>query len=117
MVSFFYEAIQIEVLESGCYDFIGNSTFDTYVNLYKDHFDPILPTNNLLLEISGDLHDHRFELQTSLLIDRKYIFVVTTLFPNATGIFSVIANGRNRIKFNRIGECFSFQLLLTFYTS
>lgn len=107
----------MEVLESGCYDFIGNSTFDTYVHLYKDHFDPVLPTNNLSAEISGDLHDHRFELQTSLLINTKYIFVVTTLFLNATGIFSLIASGRNSIKFNRIGECFSFQLLLAFYIS
>lgn len=104
--NYYYEAIEVEVVESGCYNLVGNGTIDTDGFIYKDYFNPVTPTAQFLSGSGRGYHGDQFELQTSLLINTKYILVVTTSNPNVTGAFSVIANGSNSVTFNRISEYF-----------
>jgi len=101
-LNYCYEAIEVEVLENGCYNLVGNSTIDTHGYIYKDHFNPMVPSINILAENWGGYHDDQFELEISLLINTKYILVVTTFDPKVTGVFSVNATGPNSVNFNRI---------------
>ncbi len=104
MSNYYYEAIQVEVLESGCYNLVSNGTIDMYGFIYKDYFNPVAPTANFLPVSVLDYDGDQFELQTSLLINTKYILVMTTFYPKVTGVFSVIANGPNSVTFDRISE-------------
>jgi hypothetical protein len=104
MSNYYYETIQMEVLENGCYNLVSNSTFDTYSYIYEDYFKPVIPTDNLFSQIGRDYRGGHFELQTPLLINTKYILVVTTFNPNVTGVFSVIVTGPNSVNFNRVSE-------------
>jgi hypothetical protein len=105
--NYHYEAIQLDVVETGCYNLISNNTIATHGYIYKDNFNPINPTINILLQ--NDRHyrgrDDQFEFQTYLLINTTYILVVTTFDPGVTGVFSVLVTGPNSVSFNYIGEC------------
>lgn len=103
--NYYYETIQVKVLENGCYKFVSNSTVDTYGYICEDYFKPVTPSDNLFLEIGRGRRDGQFEVQTSLLIDTIYILAVSTLEPNVTGVFSVMATGPNTVNFTRISEC------------
>ena len=100
----YYEAIKVEVLESGCYKFVIYGTINTYGYISEDYFKPVIPTENLFLHIDRHHHRDQFELETSLLIDTVYILVASALSPNVTGLFSVLATGRSNITFTRISE-------------
>ncbi|CAF4326758.1 unnamed protein product, partial [Adineta steineri] len=103
-LNYYYETIQIEVNESGCYNLVSKSPIDTFGYIYQDYFKPIIPTDNSFSHIGPKYTDNQFKFETSLLFNTKYILVVTTLNPNVTGNFSVIATGPNHVIFNRISK-------------
>lgn len=111
-LSYYYEAIQVEISENGCYNFVSNSTIDTYSYINEDYFKPMISTDIFLSQIVRGHRNEQFELQTTLLINTKYILVVTTFNPNVTGMFSVIATGPSSVNFSRISEYF-FHLFCT----
>jgi hypothetical protein len=111
--NYYFEAIEVEVFESGCYNLVSNSTIGTYGYIYQDYFKPVIPTDNLFSQIGRAHRDDLFELQTSLLINTKYILVVTTFNPNVTGVFSVVLTGSNIVNFNRISEYLSFFFVIS----
>jgi hypothetical protein len=104
--NYYYEAIQVDVVESGCYNLASNSTFDTYAYIYKGNFNPIIATSSLLSESDRSFYSNQFELITSLQVNTTYVLVVTTVDPRVTGIFSVIVTGPNNVSLNRISEYF-----------
>ncbi|CAF3536877.1 unnamed protein product [Adineta steineri] len=108
-LNYYYETIEVKVFENGCYTFIIKSSIDTFGYISEDYFKPSIPTGNLLSHIDPIYANNQFKLETSLLVNTKYILVVTTLYPNITGNFSVIATGPNHVIFNRINVSWSIQ--------
>jgi hypothetical protein len=104
--NYYYEAIQVDVVESGCYNLTSNSTYDTYAYIYKGNFNPISLTSNLLSENDQSGYSNQFELIISLQVNTTYVLVVTTVDSRMTGIFSVIVTGPNNVSLNRISEYF-----------
>ena len=104
--NYYYEAIRMEIVQSGCYNLIGNSSIDVYGQDYKDQFNPLFPMHDLFAEDGRTYRDGHFELQTSLLNNTKYILVVTTFHQNITGTLSVLVTGPNSVNLNRISEYF-----------
>ncbi len=102
--TYYYEAIQVEVLQSGCYNLVSNSKIDTYSYIDENYFKPVFTTDKLFLEIGRGHRNDQYELQASLLINTKYILVVTTFNPNMTGMFSVLVTGPNSVNLKRISE-------------
>ncbi|UJR19337.1 hypothetical protein I4U23_022466 [Adineta vaga] len=100
-----YKAIQVDVIETGCYNLVSNSTIATYGYIYKDDFIPINPTVNLFLQTDRNYRSNQFEFQTHLLVNINYILVVKTFDPAVTGVFSVLITGPNNVSFTSIGEC------------
>ena len=104
---YYYEAIEIDVIEGGCYNLISNSTIDTYGYIYKNYFYSIDSTINLVSENDRGFRSNQFELITQLQTNTKYILVVTTNDPNVTGVFSLLVTGPKNVKFNRISKYLS----------
>lgn len=105
--SYYYEVIQVEINENGCYNLVNNSTIDIYSYINEDYFKPMISTDSFLLQIARSHRNKQFKLETTLLINTKYILVVTTFNPNVTGMFSVIATGPSSVNFSRISEYFN----------
>lgn len=105
-LDYYYEAVQMEVIQSGCYNLAGNSSIDVYGHLYKDEFSPLFPMHHLFAEDGRDYRDRHFELQASLLNNTKYILVATTFHPNMTGPLNVLVTGPNGVNLSRIREYF-----------
>jgi len=102
--NYYYEAIEVNVVESGCYTFGSNSNINTFDYIYKDTFDPFNPSRNLILHDDASLNDTQFKLITYLHVYTTYVLVVTTYYPNVTGEFWVRVLGPKNVSFNRIGE-------------
>ncbi|CAF0936812.1 unnamed protein product [Adineta ricciae] len=98
--SYYYQAIQLNVIENGCYNLVSNNTISTYGYIYRDDFNPFNPAVNLFLQNYQSYHNHQFKFQTYLQINTTYILVVSTSNPNVTGMFAVLAVGPHRINFN-----------------
>ncbi|CAF3135514.1 unnamed protein product [Rotaria socialis] len=91
--TYYYETIQVVVVESSSYIFTSSSNIDTYGRLYMNNFNNTNPANNLLIyddNNSGRQQQFRFKI---VLTSGTYILVVAT-FTNATmQPFSIIVTG------------------------
>ncbi len=101
---YYYEAIQVKVIDSGMYSFRRNSTINTFGYIYNDTFIPFSPAINLLLKDDGKCFNGQFKLTTVLHTNITYILVVTSDSPNVTETFSISVSGSNTVSFSRIGE-------------
>ncbi len=108
--NYFYETIEVKVIETGNYSLGSNSTIDTYGYIYNNSFDPFHLTMNLLIENDQSYGNNQFKLVTPLQVNTTYILVVTTYSPNVTGKFSVLVIGPNNVIFNHISKYLSFSL-------
>ncbi len=104
----YYEAIQVNIVESGCYQFSSNSTIDTYGFIYENNFDPFNPTMNELAEDDDGNNNNQFKLIISMQVNTTYVLIVTTHDPNVTGVYSVLVTGPNNVSLNLIGEYLYF---------
>ena len=77
---------------------------DTYGYLYKDNFDPNNPYINQLLYSDSGCSNSQFRLTADLQSNTTYILVVTTYYPNVTGLFSVISSGPKNVNLKGISE-------------
>jgi hypothetical protein len=101
---YYYEAIQVNVVESGCYGLSSNSTIDTDGYIYEDSFDPFNPTRNLLSQNNDNLNDTQFKFIIHLQVNTTYVLVVTMGYPIVKEAFSIVLSGPNNVNLNRIGE-------------
>jgi hypothetical protein len=106
--NYYYEAIQVNVVETGCYSLLSNSTIDIYGYIYKDNFDPSDLTMNLLSESDQSTGNNQFELISGLQTNITYILVITTFDPNLIGLFSVLLTGPKNVNLNRISKYLYF---------
>lgn len=102
--SHYYEAIELKVMESGCYHLVDDNITDIHGYIYEVYFKPMAPGYNSFSQILREYRGNQFELRISLRIGVKYVLVVTTLDQNMTGEFSIIAMGPASIHSNRISE-------------
>ncbi|CAF3704777.1 unnamed protein product [Adineta steineri] len=92
-----YETLQIQVNTTGLYVLWSENNINAYGYIYKNDFNPLKPSENLLLSHGGECNDGQFKLIMDLEIDTLYILVVTTRDPRTIGNFSVIISGPNNI--------------------
>ncbi|CAF0721336.1 unnamed protein product [Adineta steineri] len=103
--STYYEAIQVNVNESGYYNFASNSSIDILITMYKDDFNPSDTLKNLISKDDNSCpNNHQFSFSVYLEISTKYILIVTTKNPNVTGSFSIIVSGVSNITLERLIE-------------
>ncbi len=103
--NFYYESIQVKVIESGYYAFQSVSKMDTYGYIYKNKFDPLNPLENLLhTNDDGGGSYSQFRLDVLLFIDITYVLVVTTYDSGGTGEFSISVLGTNAVTLEHISE-------------
>ncbi|CAF3917205.1 unnamed protein product [Adineta steineri] len=95
--NYYYQAIQMNVMETGYYALNSISSMNTFGNIYKDDFDPMSPFENLLSQDYRACGHQNFKFIAYLHAGTRYILVVTTSSPNITGNFSILTSGPNNI--------------------
>ncbi|CAF4019055.1 unnamed protein product [Adineta steineri] len=100
--NYYYEAIQMNVNESGYYSLISNSTIDTFGYMYGGNFYPSGPSINLISKSDNRSGEHQFQMRPFLRSTTANILVVTTDSANVTGTFSIIVSGFNNVTFKRL---------------
>ncbi|CAF4137252.1 unnamed protein product [Adineta steineri] len=101
--NYYYETIQINVLTDGFHVIAGDSMDGLrYGYIYEHSFDPFNPSINLISQNWTGCSFAKFLLEVDLLVNVKYILVVTTLDPDATGSFSIIITGLTNTSIKRI---------------
>ena len=113
--NYYYEAIAVIVSKSDFYILTSNSSIDLYGHLYKDRFDPFNPTNNLIAWYGKCCNKSQFKFTFELLINTKYILVVTTYNQHVTGSFSITVFGSNAVRLERISNIHSSRRPLTIF--
>ncbi len=94
----------MKVIESGYYSFRSYSTMDTYEFLYRNTFNPLSPSENLIVAQGDKGSDLQFRLNTRLDGDMTYVLVMTTYSFKDTGAFSIIVQGPNKVILERLSE-------------
>ena len=104
--NYYYTALQVIIVSTGEYRFVGNSSIDLHGYMYQGTFNPAVPCLNLLAEKSSRLG---FELSVFLQCNMQHILVVTSVIPSQTGTFSIMAAGPHHISVHPISkfDCYS----------
>jgi len=97
LLDYYYEAIQVNVVEDGIYTFGSDSTMNTYGHIYKGKFNPFDPSMNQVQRDDDSGCNSQFKMVTYLEKNTTYILVVTTSSAKVTGSFSIIAFGPNNV--------------------
>jgi hypothetical protein len=88
----YYEALKLTVSTTGYYRFSSNSSIGLNGYIYRNMFDPLFPSRNL---IAGKQEEIDFQMSLYLAVEMNYVLVVTTSIGNQTGAFSITAAGPN----------------------
>jgi hypothetical protein len=104
LMGYYYEAVELNVTESGYYSIMSNSTINTYGYIYNNSFDTFNPTMNLVKEDDNSGCDGQFKFMIQLQKNTSYTLVVTTYSENVTGVFWVVIYGPNNVSFTRISK-------------
>ena len=120
MSNYYFEAIQINVNQTGQYTLFSKSNMDTYGYIYKYNFSPTHPSKNKYSGNDDGCRDgqfnsfaqFQFNFVTHLLSNTTYILVMTTYSSNTTGPFSIIAYGLDKVSFKRYSEYISIVFLI-----
>ena len=102
--TYYYEAMQVKVMETATYIFHSNSIIDTYGYIYKDSFNPCNPVLNLISQDDDSGAKMDFQLTSFLQASTTYILVVTTYIKDVTGNFSILVSVPNNVNFSYFGE-------------
>ncbi|CAF1083142.1 unnamed protein product [Adineta steineri] len=108
--NFYYESIQVNVIESGYYNFRGRGDIDPYGSIYKNKFNPFDPSENLLDQDYDRSSDIQFKFDIHLDVDMIYVLVVTTYDSKETGKFSILIFGKNKVILERLSTPVNIQL-------
>jgi hypothetical protein len=77
---------------------------NTYGYIYKNDFNPLKPSENLLLQHDGTCNQKQFKLIIDLEMNTQYILFVTTYRPKAMGRFSVFVSGPDNVSLSHFRE-------------
>ena len=93
----------------------SQSMLNTLSYIYEDNFNPLNPSNNVLLERYTGCDNYQFKLGAYLHANKTYFVVVTTLHPTKTGNFAVIVSGRNKVRLTQNSKCLFNQFSFLVY--
>ena len=99
-----YQAIQVNVKETGNYTLIGSSNFYMSSYLYANSFDPNNPKPAKCLAENVRCEDNRFRQNIQLRSTMIYILVITDKDDTGQRYFSTIAYGPSEVMFKRLSE-------------
>ena len=103
--SFYYEIYEIKVPEIRYYTIRGSSDFHTYGYIYKNQFNPLKPTENMIArDDHSDVFFGQFKLEIPLYVDTTYILVVTTPTAKKTGEIKINLLGVTNVTVKHISE-------------
>jgi hypothetical protein len=103
--TYYYEAIQVNVILDGFYTLFINISISERSYLYQSYFNPRNPFGNLLSTFVVSCEGQRQSLEY-LLSNVTYILIVTTFDPNmVTKKLLITTSGANNVTFRRISEC------------
>ena len=105
---FYYESIQINVIESGNYTFsIISQSFVLGISWYEQYFNPYTEYESLNQpsRINCPGIADSYKLTVKLQSDVTYILVVATITSPWIDKFSVLSFGPNRIILNKLRKC------------
>ncbi|CAF3909027.1 unnamed protein product [Adineta steineri] len=100
----YYEAIQMNVHDSGLYTFLSRGNMDTYGFIYEDYFKPSSPRKNLLFNDDGGCEPYNFKFTIALESSITYILVVTTYSSNVTDAFAIFVFGPDNVELKNISS-------------
>jgi hypothetical protein len=100
----YYEAIQVNVYESGYYTFASDSSIDIDGYMYEDIFHPFRSTANLISKDYYSCINLQFRITVDLQINTTYILVVTTYSLNVSEPFSIIVSATNNTVLELLSE-------------
>ena len=100
----YYESIQVKVIESGYYSFSSGSPIVTSEFIYRNKFNPLNPSENLLHTENERGSNMQFKLTVRLSGGMTYVLVMTTYELKETGAFSITVLGPNKVILERLSE-------------
>jgi hypothetical protein len=106
----YYEALLVEVIETGKYTIKSNSNMNLYGYIYNGTFSPLDPSTNLFAKDDYSSDYHQLLLTVYLHVNTTYILVVTTSETRIIGDFLIIAYGPKKVTFNRISKYLNYSL-------
>ena len=109
---YYYEAIQVNVAQSGYYNILSENDTSLYGNIYKDNFDPNNPYINEHFKNDDRCNKDALTFYTHFQSNTTYILIVTTQRSAKTGNFSVSIFGPNKATLKRISK-YIFAVLTT----
>ncbi|CAF1364624.1 unnamed protein product [Adineta steineri] len=109
--NFYYESIQVKVIESGYYTFRGTGDIDGYGSVYKNKFNPLDPSENLLKTDDDSGFDAQFKLDIHLDVNMTYVLVVTTFDSKETGKFLIVVLGKSKVLLERLSTAVNMQFM------
>jgi hypothetical protein len=101
---FYYESIQLNVAMTGNYSVNGYNSVYAYGYIYKNNFDPLKPSENVIAESQKGPCYNLLKLPVYLQIEFTYVLVVTTNLPGWKEVFPISVFTANNITFKRISE-------------
>ena len=100
----YYETLELYVVENGLYVLWSESTISTAGYIYKNDFNSLKPSENLLLQHDGFCNEGQFKLMINLEMNIRYVLVVTTYRPNTMGNFSIFISGPKNVSLNHLSK-------------
>ena len=101
-LKYYYEAIQIDVVQSGTYSFASTDYIEQDGFLYTQHFNPFNLSERLLADNQKNCPTLQLSMITNLTSNLTYILVVTTFFDQVKGNFEILVSGPNKVNIYRI---------------
>lgn len=101
---YYYESIEVKLIESGYYSFRSYSSMDSYGLIYQKTFNPLKPSENLLHAEDDSDSDTQFTLNVRLSDAMTYVLIMTTYQLKETGVFSILIRGPSQVTFKRLSE-------------
>jgi hypothetical protein len=96
-----YETSEIYVAENSVYVLWSESNINNvHGYIYKNDFNSLKPSENLLLQHNGSCNNGQFKLIINLEMNTRYVLVVTTHRPNTIGSFSIFISGPKNVTVN-----------------
>ena len=100
----YYESIEVNVNESGMYTVLRESDTIISIYLYQHEFYPSAPFGNLISNKDNGCHGNPHAITRHLMVNIRYILVVTTCFRPQIGDFSIRIFGKSNVSFHRISK-------------
>ena len=94
----------MKVYKNGYYRFRSYGSIDAYGSIYKNTFNPLNPSENLL-QTDGDSYDDlQFTLDVPLSTNMTYVLVTATDRLEETIPFSIIVQGAEEVILERLSK-------------